>query len=445
MKIIFFILALLLIFATTIAQHSSCEVVETFTCEPAIYEKQLINNLLSFPKVVNSSSILSRVTQAEKLLDGAYQAYYDEDDNNNAARLASECLDLVNHGPCLLLLLEVLDKQGLNEPARAQKVLNSVVGWFSSPSPIFFPSQPSEWRSIFSKYILSLHTLDCKKDIHFSIFDIIKDYAGWTHPWQICDGPMMIDDPAIEGIERRPRFFWSAKEFLITKGQLENHVFKAIKEELPNVEHLWVEHLNEEIKEGNKSKWQEIRLYEMSENLWSKLRCEAMPKTCSALQKISRLLQRVRPLNENVEELYNEPGINVPGRLSLLRLSPGSALVPHTGSSNARLSFHMGITLPPPIDVAPGVQSSKESSSLRVGNETVRWEVGKVLFWDDSFVHSVRNNHPSISRVVFTGHFFKPALTEGRVIVQGKKWELVPDEPIIEYGFVEDERRLLEN
>ena len=70
------------------------------------------------------------------------------------------------------------------------------------------------------------------------------------------------------------------------------------------------------------------------------------------------------------------------------------------------------------------------------------------MFWDDSFVHSVRNNHPSISRVVFTGHFFKPALTRGEVVVQNQRWEVIPEDSKnsgIQYGLVEDERRVLEN
>ena len=123
----------------------------------------------------------------------------------------------------------------------------------------------------------------------------------------------------------------------------------------------------------------------------------------------------------------------------------------------------MGVQLPPPEEIVAGVQADGESATLAVGNRTVRWSLGKVIFWDDSFVHSVRNDHPSVARIVFTGHFFKPALTGGHVVVHGQRWEVIPVEGEgeegeeegansasshsnsgVKYGLVEDERRVLQ-
>ena len=46
---------------------------------------------------------------------------------------------------------------------------------------------------------------------------------------------------------------------------------------------------------------------------------------------------------------------------------------------------------------------------LTVGEETRSWQTGKVLFFDDSFVHSVRNECPR-QRVVFQVVFAHPEL-----------------------------------
>ena len=217
-----------------------------------------------------------------------------------------------------------------------------------------------------------------------------------------------------------PRPFWPASDFPHVKKVLEEEVYLALLEELPLVpESMWVEHAEVNLKSGEASRWQEIRLCEMDDFMWSKKRCEMLPKTCAVLQRNGLFAQRLIPYHPNTDAnsggaADNDPIFSgVPGRLSLLRLSPKSALVPHSGPNNVRISFHMGVLLPPPVEIAPGVSSFTESATITVANHTVRWQRGKVMFWDDSFVHSVRNDHPTEPRVVFTGHLFKPAITSG--------------------------------
>jgi aspartyl/asparaginyl beta-hydroxylase (cupin superfamily) len=59
-------------------------------------------------------------------------------------------------------------------------------------------------------------------------------------------------------------------------------------------------------------------------------------------------------------------------------LEPGGSLHPHTGPTNASLTAHLGL-----LDCA--------GSSLWVGGETAQYRDGRVLVFDDSFVHWVDN------------------------------------------------------
>jgi aspartate beta-hydroxylase len=56
--------------------------------------------------------------------------------------------------------------------------------------------------------------------------------------------------------------------------------------------------------------------------------------------------------------------------------------------TNTKIKLHLGVVVP------------TNCATLRVGNETRSWEEGKVLLFDDSFEHEVRNDCGS-DRVVF--------------------------------------------
>ena len=51
---------------------------------------------------------------------------------------------------------------------------------------------------------------------------------------------------------------------------------------------------------------------------------------------------------------------------------PKSALIPHTGPNNKRLTAHLGLIIP-------------NGTRLDVGHDSKRWEEGKVLVFDDAF------------------------------------------------------------
>mmetsp|Transcript_14895 Transcript_14895/g.42758 ORF Transcript_14895/g.42758 Transcript_14895/m.42758 type:complete len:487 (-) Transcript_14895:80-1540(-) len=62
-----------------------------------------------------------------------------------------------------------------------------------------------------------------------------------------------------------------------------------------------------------------------------------------------------------------------------LRMAPGGRLKPHFGNA-PRLSVHLGLIVP------------DGEIRMNVGYESVRWEEGKVIVFDDTFIHQVVHN-----------------------------------------------------
>ena len=117
---------------------------------------------------------------------------------------------------------------------------------------------------------------------------------------------------------------------------------------------------------GNKQvvkDWSEVLLWDtdFTEN------CHAFPITCSLVRGITQITG------------LDETGHAVMGQVTILKLRPGSHLVPHVGTSNMRLTNHLGLIIPKGV-------------SLRVANETRGWTQGKVIVFDDSFEHEVWHN-----------------------------------------------------
>ncbi len=67
-----------------------------------------------------------------------------------------------------------------------------------------------------------------------------------------------------------------------------------------------------------------------------------------------------------------------PGVVLISRLSPGTHIMPHCGATNAVLRLHLGVRVP-------------GGATLRVADETLSWEEGRCLVFDDSFEHEVRH------------------------------------------------------
>ena len=87
------------------------------------------------------------------------------------------------------------------------------------------------------------------------------------------------------------------------------------------------------------------------------------------------------------------------GEVILSRLAPGTVVASHCASSNLRLTAHLGVQIP------------ESGASLQVAGEQLEWNEGKVLVFDDSYEHSVRNDSHE-PRVVLLIRFWHPSLPQ---------------------------------
>lgn len=90
-------------------------------------------------------------------------------------------------------------------------------------------------------------------------------------------------------------------------------------------------------------------------------------------------------------------GVRAPSVL-FSRLGPGARIPPHHGMLNARLICHLPIIVPP-------------GCGFRVGGETRRWEVGKLLVFDDSVEHEAWNDSDR-DRIILIFDVWRPELDE---------------------------------
>lgn len=87
---------------------------------------------------------------------------------------------------------------------------------------------------------------------------------------------------------------------------------------------------------------------------------------------------------------------DIPGLVtaSFSVLSPGTEIAPHTGFTDKVLRYHLALKIP-------------DNCSLIVGGDTLVWEEGKVLVFDDTVEHSAYN-HSKEERVVLILDVKKP-------------------------------------
>jgi aspartyl/asparaginyl beta-hydroxylase (cupin superfamily) len=78
------------------------------------------------------------------------------------------------------------------------------------------------------------------------------------------------------------------------------------------------------------------------------------------------------------------------------KLAPHTWIRPHTGYFNTRLVCHLPLVIPP-------------KCTIRVGNETRGWELGKALVFNDSIDHEARNDSGE-TRVVLIFNIWRPEL-----------------------------------
>lgn len=96
--------------------------------------------------------------------------------------------------------------------------------------------------------------------------------------------------------------------------------------------------------------------------------------------------------------LAKEHGVDLV-RFGYSELGAGGWIRPHVGPSNAQLKMHLGLKVPlPPRNrskASDDATSSPESkhcpATFTIAGQTRRWVAGRVLLFDDSYEHEVRN------------------------------------------------------
>lgn len=103
-------------------------------------------------------------------------------------------------------------------------------------------------------------------------------------------------------------------------------------------------------------------------------------------------------------------------------LEPGYHITAHKGVTKGILRAHLGLVVP----------DDRENCWMRVDDKKCVWEPGKLLVFDDTYDHEVRNDTPQ-QRVVLLFDFVRPMRFWGRalnwVFIQGLKLTAYYQEP----------------
>ena len=163
------------------------------------------------------------------------------------------------------------------------------------------------------------------------------------------------------------------------------HVFS--KDVIPGTEILeehWITILNEfkELSPSLLEPWPETNLYN---GTWKVFGLHAfgslITRNCHMCPETTRFLERI-------------PNVVTAG-YSIL--GARSQIIPHVGYTSSVLRVHLGLIVPP-------------GCSISVGEETREWEEGKCMVFDDTAIHSARNNSDQ-DRIVFLLDVQKPGMT----------------------------------
>ena len=103
-------------------------------------------------------------------------------------------------------------------------------------------------------------------------------------------------------------------------------------------------------------RWTELNLYFHGKKF--EKNCNLLPITTSILESLPEVVSHVK------------------GATKISILQPGTTIRTHHGPTNTRIRLHLGLKV-------------SNAATITVGNITRTWEEGKVLAFDDSYLHSV--------------------------------------------------------
>ena len=187
------------------------------------------------------------------------------------------------------------------------------------------------------------------------------------------------------GLKRDPLWTASSHEIMESLFSLFEHPanFEAVLEEYRGVSELGDAWKENSLPSGS---WKTYFL--MNQGKWDEEKSCRCPQT-------RRLLESCGCLMEGI----------VYGNVLVSDLRPGSVIEPHTSPCNFRLRCHLAL-------------NASTGFRLRVGKQSASWETGRMLVFDDSFVHSVghRANSPGQAvdnRVVLIFDIWHPEISHG--------------------------------
>ena len=98
-------------------------------------------------------------------------------------------------------------------------------------------------------------------------------------------------------------------------------------------------------------------------------------------------------------------------------LNSGTHILPHTGHSNLRLTAHLGLRIPHTED--------KNNSYLRVADQILHWEDGKMFVFDESFEHEAwHNNENDETRLILLFDFQHPDMRSDEPIEMPTRFDV---------------------
>lgn len=161
------------------------------------------------------------------------------------------------------------------------------------------------------------------------------------------------------------------------KAELEQVLARDAEKFTPYVRHKPGEPVNQWEELNHSTRWSSFSLWRHGQAVEENLRL--CPQTTKALQEVGMA----------------EIGGLCPNAM-FSTLAPHTQIPPHTGETNARVVAHLPLIVP-------------EGCLYRVGYEERRWEVGKVLVFDDTIEHEARNDSDEL-RVVLIFDIWNPYL-----------------------------------
>lgn len=177
----------------------------------------------------------------------------------------------------------------------------------------------------------------------------------------------------------RCQSFWKKEDFKCIKTLEEN--YEIIKKEFQQAE-------QDEVKLENDYKMtgQEHSLHEGTWEWFSYI--SKGHRTKSFSQNFPKTFE----ILESMDDLVSD----IPFAYSFFsKLSPKSSIAPHYGPCNIRLRVHLGIDIP-------------DGCYIKVAEQEKKWEEGKCLVFDDTYLHEVKNDNKDRKRVILLLDIWHP-------------------------------------